>query len=390
MKVPSIVGVLTVFLGATAFAQTGAVGFLLSQDVDPYVGNEMCVRCHASYEDSFAGSPHDGFEEISDHGCQTCHGPGRAHVRDPRDPSSTPSIERISIEDRRNTCLECHDDTGHDLEHFQAGQACSSCHAIHDYESGVLGAAGDARCVSCHESVDAHAERTNVVAIGGDGWRSRGTPHSAETCASCHTLGNLSVETWDGRAGTERCLSCHAQSHPRFFSSSHARAGLSCRSCHSVHAGDDIDALWPEGYTTGPSYACTECHASVATEFAFNERHRLEEGALECSSCHDPHEPPTRVRLGGFKNQQCTQCHVDKLGPFVFEHGASIAEGCTSCHAPHGSPNRHMLEFQSVADQCYSCHITAPGFHERFTSQTMCTNCHTTIHGSNLHPAFLK
>jgi DmsE family decaheme c-type cytochrome len=126
------------------------------------------------------------------------------------------------------------------------------------------------------------------------------------------------------------------------------------------------------------------------TEFTFNERHRLEDGIMECSSCHDPHEPTLRVRLGGFKTQECTECHLDKMGPFVFEHGTSIVEGCTSCHAPHGSPNRFMLSFQAEGDLCYSCHVIMPGFHSRFTSESSCTGCHTTIHGSNLHPAFLN
>lgn len=364
MRIALLAGILSLGVGAVSFAQT--------REPDPYVGNEMCVRCHASDERSLQGSPHDAFDETSDQGCQTCHGPGRAHVRNPLDPEHQPRVEG-----RREACLECHEDSGHDLEHFRAGQTCSSCHAIHDFDAGVTAAAGDARCVSCHEG---EARK----------WRSHATPHSAESCASCHTLGNLAAQTWAGRAGTERCQSCHAQSHPRFFASSHARAGLSCKSCHTVHAGDLVDELAPDSTIGRASQKCTECHATAVTEFSFNERHRLEEGVMECTSCHNPHEPTKRFRLGGFKNQQCTQCHVDKMGPFVFEHGTSFVEGCTSCHVAHGSPNRHMLEFQSVADQCYSCHVVAPGFHARFTSQTLCTNCHSRIHGSNLHPAFLK
>ncbi|GMR22042.1 MAG: hypothetical protein BMS9Abin37_0368 [Acidobacteriota bacterium] len=185
-------------------------------------------------------------------------------------------------------------------------------------------------------------------------------------------------------------MSCHGQAHPRFFASSHSRAGLSCKSCHSVHSDDRLDVSAPDGYIGRASQECTECHANAVTEFTFNEHHRLEEGIMECTSCHNPHEPTPRVRLGGFKTQQCTQCHVDKLGPFVFEHGTSLVEGCISCHSPHGSPNRFMLEFQAEGDLCYSCHVVMPGFHSRFTSETMCTSCHWSIHGSNLNPAFLN
>lgn len=199
---------------------------------------------------------------------------------------------------------------------------------------------------------------------------------------------------------TETCLECHSDAHPRFFASSHAQAGLACTDCHSIHASDSAENLpMPlEGPlaaeladSVGAAEAvCSECHAGVFAEFEFNERHRLHEGVVGCTDCHNPHEPATRMNLGGFKQQQCVECHADKGGPFVFEHGSSLVEGCTACHSPHGSPNRHQLKFQNVAELCYSCHAAVPGFHTRFTAGTQCTSCHSAIHGSNFHEAFLK
>ena len=386
----------TAFLVAGLFSLGLATAALLpAQQEDPYVGSQMCLSCHADDESSLVGSPHawENFQAVAEHGCQTCHGPGRAHVQNPQNADLQPRVAGMSIDERRETCLGCHEDTGHDKEHFSAGLACANCHAVHDFDAGVTGAAGDARCLSCHEGAQNHAGpgSLRVVAAGAEQpYQFRGTPHSVLSCSSCHTLGDLEEQTWEDRAGTERCLGCHAQTHPRFFASSHARAGLSCKSCHSVHFGDLVDESILDGYIGRASQQCSECHAPAVTEFTFNERHRLEEGVLECTSCHNPHEPTPRVRLGGFKTQQCTQCHMDKLGPFVFEHGSSMVEGCTSCHSPHGSPNRFMLAFQGEGDLCYSCHVVMPGFHSRFTSETMCTSCHHSIHGSNLHPAFLN
>jgi DmsE family decaheme c-type cytochrome len=146
------------------------------------------------------------------------------------------------------------------------------------------------------------------------------------------------------------------------------------------------------------SRVCTDCHADVLTEFAFNERHRVGEGALECTSCHDPHAASSRSLLGGFKQQQCLACHTDKGGPFVFEHPASRGEGCTACHSSHGSPNRHMLAHQRVGELCFTCHAATPQFHSgfapagppRFGLDTQCTTCHSTLHGSNFDPFFLR
>lgn len=214
------------------------------------------------------------------------------------------------------------------------------------------------------------------------------------------------IEEWPVVEQNDLCSSCHQADHPLFQASPHALAGLACTDCHAIHADD----TWRPASDGGPGRAtslraisgasatCAGCHQDVEAEFAGTERHRLQEGILECASCHDPHTPAVRIRLGGFKNDQCVTCHADKGGPFVFEHGAQFAEGCTSCHTPHGSPNRHMLKFQSVGELCYSCHALVPAFHfgfnptapPRFGLDTNCLNCHSTIHGSNFDPFFLK
>jgi DmsE family decaheme c-type cytochrome len=136
---------------------------------------------------------------------------------------------------------------------------------------------------------------------------------------------------------------------------------------------------------------CFSCHEDIFAKFNLNERHRLQEGILGCTSCHNPHEPATKERLGGFKQEACLKCHTDKGGPYLYEHGSSRVEGCTICHDSHGSPNRHMLTYQSIADLCFSCHIATPQWHSRFGEKTSnCTSCHSTIHGSNLSKIFLK
>ena len=121
-----------------------------------------------------------------------------------------------------------------------------------------------------------------------------------------------------------------------------------------------------------------------------NERHRILEGMVDCTDCHDQHGKSTRASLGGVKQEKCFQCHTDKEGPFVYEHGSIRVEGCTTCHNPHGNVNRHMLAYQQTADLCFSCHAEVPSFHTRFQATTNCTNCHTEIHGSNLSPFFLR
>ncbi len=273
-----------------------------------------------------------------------------------------------------------------------------------------------ALCTACHRDNFETTVRNPHDLLDTVEWQER--TGNSPACLNCHGDVNDHISAGGGfenvfafrnesaSAQNDRCLTCHSDTHPEIGNSTHSLAGLTCSGCHSQHS--------PSGTTTGllrqtveptelagfsgSSALCVECHAETVSDFAFNERHRLTEGVLECTSCHDPHSRESRSLLGGFQQQQCMSCHNDKGGPFVFEHAASRVEGCTACHSPHGSPNRHMLTHQSVAELCYTCHAEVPQFHSgfspvappRFDLDTQCVNCHVTIHGSNLDPVFLR
>lgn len=268
-------------------------------------------------------------------------------------------------------------------------------------------------CGDCHEDRVVSVNMGPHAVFEREGWE---LPEGVGvSCAACHGDPTTHLDEGGGE-GTmfsfekaspadvnETCLGCHSDDHARFAMGPHAEAGMSCVSCHSVHEAEppgppllmaaSVDA--DLAGATGASAACYSCHQEVFADFEYNERHRLHEGILECTSCHDPHEPATRPLLGGFKDALCTGCHTDKEGPYIFEHGSVQVEGCTACHTPHGSPNRHLLTFQNVAELCFSCHSEVPGFHvsgepPRFDFTTQCTNCHSSIHGSNFDPFFLQ
>lgn len=267
-------------------------------------------------------------------------------------------------------------------------------------------------CAACHEDQVAAFESNPHALLNDPDWGRYGIEDGS--CVSCHAGAEAHVEAGGGEgnvfafgedstplARTEACQACHGDVHPRFLTSEHAQAGVSCTECHGIHHEESVPpasllksgpmvAADPADRVGRASQVCAQCHGDVFTQFQYNERHRLHEGILDCTSCHDPHERASRARLGGFKQETCLECHTDKGGPFIFEHGASRVEGCVACHTPHGSPNRHLLNFQRTAELCYSCHAQVPGFHSRFTLDTNCTNCHATIHGSNFDPSFLK
>lgn len=246
----------------------------------------------------------------------------------------------------------------------EASEQCETCHA-EAFEAFALNphAATESKCIACHQTVEAHLKDSE-----------EGTMFAFEDTELASTK-------------TAVCLTCHQETHPKYLASPHAKGGMDCTSCHDIHEGKRAASLLPN---RNVSEGCSDCHEDVLAKFSLNERHRLQEGSVSCTSCHNPHEPQPRFSLAGFKQEQCYECHSDKRGPFVYEHGSVQVEGCMACHEPHGSVNRHQLTMDKVANLCYSCHVAIPGFHTRFTVDSNCANCHSTIHGSNLSPAFLQ
>ena len=68
------------------------------------------------------------------------------------------------------------------------------------------------------------------------------------TCENCHGAGKAHVDGGgdvtkifnpakaSAKEVDAKCLTCHAGAHPDFDRSPHAKANVSCVSCHSVHA----------------------------------------------------------------------------------------------------------------------------------------------------------
>lgn len=247
-------------------------------------------------------------------------------------------------------------------------------------------------CATCHEDV-VEAFKNNLHAVIDS------KKIDKLSCTACHGDAALHVEK-EGEAGTiltfkgesamqkaDACMKCHLDSNAAFMAGPHAKAGMDCTQCHSIHTAHKKSGLL-RAYS---SKLCASCHRDIVAQFQMNERHRLQEGILGCTSCHDAHGPAVTRRLAGFKHESCLKCHTDKGGPYFYEHEASRIEGCSACHEVHGSPNRHMLTHQNAAQLCFSCHTFAPSWHSYFTyGEANCVSCHSTIHGSNLDKLFLK
>ena len=258
---------------------------------------------------------------------------------------------------------------------------------------------GSEVCATCHAEVakkfSASPHSRLALMHGGTG----------QTCESCHGPGKAHVEGGGDVTKIKRlgkmtsqqidatCLGCHAGAHPNFERAPHAKAGVSCLGCHSVHdsvADTKLLKISQPGL-------CYSCHSDIKPAFAMPFHHKVDEGLLKCSDCHDVHGTfgNSNLKSTADQNAICTKCHTETRGPFVFEHPAVKAEGCLSCHTPHGSQNARLLNVTNVNQLCNQCHSpvaagTVHGINAGSADVEPCISCHTMVHGSNVNPAFIR
>jgi DmsE family decaheme c-type cytochrome len=224
----------------------------------------------------------------------------------------------------------------------------------------------------------------------------------------------------------DTCLGCHSQtiSRANIRRSEHTLADVVCSNCHSVHSSTAPKFLLASGLTPAQKAGvkpvsnqrdlCYSCHTTVRAQFDMPFKHRVNEGAVECTDCHNPHGSfaatwsmtgrPRMVDQVEGNEMPCLKCHVDKRGPFVYEHAAVRVEGCSSCHNSHGSTNTALLKRPVTFTLCLECHNGFSTFGRRndgVPSQTPshnmadpryqnCVTCHVRIHGSNSDSLFMR
>jgi DmsE family decaheme c-type cytochrome len=243
-------------------------------------------------------------------------------------------------------------------------------------------------------------------------------------CEGCHGPGQAHVAARGGKTTIPRafslmssdqalntCLDCHAKDLPRanIRRSEHTLNGVACTSCHSIHHSATPKYLLAKQQNE----MCYTCHNQVRAQFSMPSKHRVNEGFMQCSDCHNPHgtfdatwrmgQRPRLVQQAAGSEEACMKCHIDKRGPFVFEHAPVRVEGCETCHSPHGSMNAKLLRRPVVFTVCLECHNgTASGTrNDGVPLQTSrhnlldpkfqkCVTCHVMVHGSNSDPYFLR
>jgi DmsE family decaheme c-type cytochrome len=273
-----------------------------------YVGSDTCTTCHEDegrrFNNTVMGKafahPRTPEQKL---GCESCHGPGKAHVdADGRNrmPVTFGKDSKNSIEELNHACLTCHS-RGNRL--FWKGSPHES---------------RDMTCVHCH------------MGHGPKGAR----PVSTEVRYNAPLTENRGV----AKPQPELCLECHQMRRAQLQRSSHMpyREGkVTCTSCHNPHGTPNPKQLIQSTVNEN----CLTCHTERRGPFLWEHPPVME----NCANCHEAHGTNNPQLLKVRMPRVCDSCHVATRHPTVPTILNSVRDfnrGCTNCHsAIHGSNN---------------------------------------------------
>ncbi|MGA8224801.1 MAG: cytochrome c3 family protein [Candidatus Acidiferrales bacterium] len=276
-----------------------------------------------------------------------------------------PGATRVGAE----TCTGCHAETANNFRHaFHAQQGIE--------------------CEDCHGAGSLHAE------AGGDpkkivSFKKRTEKEANGVCLSCHGQ-DETIRNWvvgPHEAGRVRCTDCHevhSKAIQKIAADRLSYDTLSPGGATAVETMVPEDKVFLQTKSQG-NESCLKCHASQRGELSLPYHHPLREGKVGCDDCHNPHGGPAGNNLKtATVNPLCLSCHAQYRGPFTYQH-PPVSENCMLCHSAHGSANTNLLNVSQPA-LCIQCH-TAHHNGANLPLVDRCTQCHGSIHGTDVSSA---
>jgi len=312
-RLPFCLWIVIVFSLLSTFATKAAGPVQNPQAADDprYLGSEICGTCHVDSMQSWKNTAMG--RAFLDHpktplearGCETCHGPGRAHVEGGGDITAIVRFGKessLSAQEQNDTCLQCHEKGA---RMFWQGST---------HESRGLA------CVTCHQVMK---------------------PNIPSARFEEPLTGNRQFVK---QTTMEVCFQCHLQRRAQVYRSAHMpfREGkVTCTNCHNPHGTPNPKLL----IQSTVNETCYQCHAERRGPFLWEHPPVME----NCATCHDPHGSSRPQLLKASAPRLCQQCHIEARHPTTPQLATArfaFNRGCTNCHSQiHGSNHPSGVRF---------------------------------------------
>ncbi len=281
-----------------------------------------------------------------------------------------------------------------DADYIGTDTCLRACHVHdkirHDFDLSTMGAQLSresglplVNCESCHGPGSLAIDGLSPERVKAD--------KAAGKKTECNYKTFIDLKNIPAQAKSLICLKCHTANATfnlhNWNASPHSIADISCSDCHNIHAGHNLKVKPRE-----TASLCFKCHQDVQASFSLPSHHPVPENKVFCVDCHDTHSGTGEKNLRRpTVKATCTQCHVEKEGPYVYEH-ADLNEDCRACHTPHGSVNNNLLVLREpfLCLQCHPTHnagISMATTEKKRAFYTRCSDCHSQIHGTDLPSA---
>jgi predicted CXXCH cytochrome family protein len=320
--------------------------------------------------------PHTDYTTVAANGCEGCH-----------DPHGAPGKKRLlNYAAEESNCYPCHSGTivSPATKNIQAEFSKTSVHPIttttgtHDPTEAILVPAGTGHHVECHDCHNAHAATTTGASIVG------GATGAQNGVAGINAAGSSVTQiTYE----YELCFRCHGDTAKgpslvtRAYVSINTRLEFSnmggTNSFHPViltGRNTDVPSL-KSPWTITSKLACSHCH---------NNNAGPNNGGTGPNGPHGSTVRPILERAYNIGNTAattsnsalCYKCHnfVDT----AFKHATHTQRtSCATCHDPHGSPQKHLINFNTAVVSGARTYVST-GTRHGYCNLT----CHSTVHSS--------
>lgn len=255
---------------------------------DAYAGEQTCLTCHEDRD--YTGTRHAiaslPTSPAATRGCESCHGPGKAHVDAGGGPGTILNPLAMTPQRASEICATCHNRGDHALwegsQHDSRNVGCVTCHSVHAPigPSQLRAATQFQMCDSCHQDKTAKLDRSGHMPL-------REGKMECTTCHNPHGSTNVRLLRTGDSVG-DLCTSCHADKRGPYLWE-HAPVRDGCATCHDPHGSSNERML-----VTKPPILCQRCHIATRHPSTIYDAGLLASGATPnvhvyartCVTCH--------------------------------------------------------------------------------------------------------